>query len=178
MSALKPLISLIEVAERERDDALARFERMRQAAQAAQDQGQALRQWRGEYVARWQTQFQTGSSVEIVRCYQEFMARLAQAIAEQDIAIERTRNSLEAARQLLQAREQRLAAVGQLIDRRRREQAQAESRREQKATDEQAARRPQRLSGYGLSLGAFGSSRPAGLDEPTAEPTDFSHTLN
>lgn len=178
MSALKPLISLLEVAERERDDAVTRFERLRQAAQAAQEQGESLRTWRGEYAARWQTQFQSGSSVEIMRCYQEFMARLGQAIAEQDIAVERTRNSLEAARLALQAREQRVAAVSQLIDRRRREQSLMESRREQKATDEQAARMPQRSrTGAGLAtFGAFGSSQPAGFDG--AGHTDFEHTLN
>ncbi|WP_374594241.1 flagellar export protein FliJ [Aquabacterium sp.] len=178
MSALKPLISLLEVAERERDEAVTRHERLRQAAQAAQDQGDSLRAWRGDYAARWQTQFQSGSSVEIMRCYQEFMSRLGQAIAEQDIAIERTRNSLEAARMVLQAREQRVAAVSQLIDRRRREQSLAESRREQKATDEQAARMPQRgRSAGGLaSFGAFGSSQPGALDAPGH--TDFEHTLN
>lgn len=178
MSALKPLISLLEVAERERDDAVARFERVRQAAQAAQEQGESLRTWRGEYAARWQVQFKNGSSVEIMRCYQEFMSRLGQAIAEQDIAVERTRNSLEAARMVLQAREQRVAAVSQLIERRRREQSLMESRREQKATDELAARMPQRSrTGAGLAtFGAFGASRPASLD--VGGHTDFEPTLN
>ncbi len=178
MSALKPLISLLEVAERERDDAVTRFERVRQAAQAAQEQGESLRAWRGEYASRWQAQFQNGSSVEIMRCYQEFMARLGQAIAEQDIAVERTRNSLEAARMVLQAREQRVAAVSQLIERRRREQSQLESRREQKATDELASRTQQRSrTGAGLAtFGAFSSSQPGSLS--AGDQTDFEHTLN
>lgn len=140
MTALKPLTTLLECAERERDDARTRFERSRVAHQAATEQADALRAWRSEYAQRWQTQFQTGGSVEIVRCYQDFMSRLGQAIAEQDIAVERARNSLEAARSILQVREQRVGAVDQLIDRRRRETAQAENRREQKATDEQASR--------------------------------------
>lgn len=160
MAALKPLVTLLECAERERDDARLRFERARTAHQAAADQAEALRVWRSEYAQRWQTQFQTGGSVEIVRCYQDFMGRLGQAIAEQDIAVERARGSLEAARAVLQAREQRVGAVEQLIDRRRRETVLAESRREQKQLDEQAARAQHGLHRMGgaQSLARFGTA--------------------
>lgn len=162
MSALKPLMTLHECAERERDEAQSRFERARLTAQAAQEQAQALRTWRGDYEQRWKTQFQGGSSVEIIRCYQDFMNRLGQAIAEQDIAVERTKALLDSARAVLQAREQRVAAVSQLIDRRKREAAAIESRREQKATDEMAARRHGSRSGFG----GFRASNHG-------DPTDF-----
>lgn len=140
MSSLKPLQTLLECAERERDEARQRFEQHRTAHQAATDQAQALAQWRLEYQQRWQAQFARGGSVEIVRCYQDFMARLAQAISDQDLAVARAHGSLDAARAVLAAREQRVAAVEQLIERRLRELQAVARRREQKDTDEQAAR--------------------------------------
>jgi flagellar FliJ protein len=140
MSTLKPLQTLLECAQRERDEAIARLEQTRAAHQAAADQAQALGQWRSEYAQRWQSQFAQGASAEIVRCYQDFMARLTQAMSEQELVVNRTHSSLEAARAILAAREQRMAAVEQLIERRMREVTALARRREQKDTDEQAAR--------------------------------------
>jgi flagellar FliJ protein len=157
MQALKPLMTLHECAERERDEARNRFERAKAAADAAQGQLEALAGWRADYQARWKAQFAGGSSVEIIRCYQDFMQRLGQAIAEQELTVERTRNSAESARHVLVAREQRVAAVAQLIERRQNEAALALGRREQKATDEMAARALRGGSGgRGLNLAALG----------------------
>lgn len=161
MSAIKPLQTLLECARRERDEALSRFEQHRVAHQAATDQAQALLQWRAEYAQRWQGQFAQGGSVEIVRCYQDFMARLTQAITDQDMVVGRTHNSLEAARAVLAAREQRMAAVEQLIERRLRDLAAVARRREQKDTDEQAAR-TQANQGSGMrAAAAYGWSSEA-----------------
>ncbi|MBZ4096744.1 flagellar export protein FliJ, partial [Escherichia fergusonii] len=62
---------------------------------------EALSGWRGDYEKRWKAQFAGGASMEIIRCYQDFMQRLGQAIAEQELTVERTRNSAESARHLL-----------------------------------------------------------------------------
>lgn len=175
MQALKPLITLHECAERERDEARSRFERAKAAADAAQGQLDALIGWRADYQARWKAQFAGGSSVEIIRCYQDFMQRLGQAVAEQELTVERTRNSAESARHLLVAREQRVAAVAQLIERRQHEAAAALGRREQKATDEMAARALRSgggAGGRGLNLAALGVlAGGTGVDLGTS--TDF-----
>lgn len=168
MQALKPLMTLHECAERERDEARSRFERAKAAADAAQGQLEALIGWRADYQARWKAQFAGGSSVEIIRCYQDFMQRLGQAIAEQELTVERTRNSAESARHLLVAREQRMAAVAQLIERRQHEAATMLGRREQKATDEMAARAVQGAGGpggRGINLAALGAlASGSGMD--------------
>jgi len=163
MQALKPLITLHECAERERDEARSRFERAKAAAEAAQGQLEALSGWRGDYEKRWKAQFAGGASMEIIRCYQDFMQRLGQAIAEQELTVERTRNSAESARHLLVAREQRVAAVAQLIERRQQEAAALLGRREQKATDEMAARATQMGMGLGGAGGATAGGRSINL---------------
>lgn len=155
MSALKPLQTLLEVARRERDEAIVRVEQLQAAHRAATDQAQALTQWRTEYAQRWQSQFAQGGSVEIVRCYQDFMARLTQAMTEQELVVNRTHGSLEAARAILAAREQRMSAVEQLIERRLREMTTVARRREQKETDEQAARAAANRGGAGSSSTHF-----------------------
>lgn len=158
--AIQPLMSLLEQAQRERDESLSAMERGRQAMQEATAQAQSLREWRSNYQARWGARFQQGGQVEIIRCYQEFMARLNQALQDQEATVEQRRMMFDQLRAQVQQREQRVGAVLQLIERRQRELNIAEQRIEQKLNDEVAARlRHNHAAGMASTMSAHPTSR-------------------
>lgn len=153
MTSIQPLLMLLESAERARDEAISVMEGARQSHEAARQQAQSLADWRKEYQQRWSSQFSRSGGMEIVRCYQEFAAKLGDAVDEQANRVEQARTFLDQCRLQLIEREREVAAVGQLIDRRQKEKALGQQRQEQKATDEQASRAGQGLSQTGM-LGA------------------------
>jgi len=156
---LQPLLALLEQAERERDEAVLTMERSRKAMTEAANQVQSLRQWRSDYQAKWGAQFAQIGRAEIIRCYQEFMQRLTEAIADQERTAEQRSLTFNTLRAQVQQFEQRVIAVTQLIERRQKEMSLAEQRREQKVTDELASRlRDVRGAALGMSLpGSQGS---------------------
>jgi flagellar protein FliJ len=137
MTDLQPLLTLLGQAERERDEALAQSQRRDTAERAAQAQSEQLLGYRRDYEQRWGEHFSRQSKVELLHCYQGFIQRLSQAIAQQ-------------AQAALHAAEMRVASVRKLIERRVGEQQRSEEKRDQKQTDEFAARVAwQRLSNFG-----------------------------
>lgn len=146
MSALQPLLLVLEAAEKARDDAKSEMEAGRRAHDAARQQAQSLTDWRTEYQNKWQSQFRQSGGMEILRCYQDFMQRLAEAVSEQDRRVEQTRLYMERSRELLIERERKVVAVGQLIERRQHEAELSQRRQEQKATDEIASRAGRAIS--------------------------------
>lgn len=138
--ALQPLLMVLQHAERERDFALTAQQRAQHALNAAQQQAEQLALYRREYEQRWGTQFQQASAVEVVRCYQGFMGRLQLAVDQQQQQVALAAAALEGAQETLRGHEMRVASVRKLIERRQHEAARIAGQREQKATDEQAAR--------------------------------------
>lgn len=130
----------LELAEKDRDVALARCQQAAQALERQRLQAQQLRDYRADYLARWNGQFQRRGTVEIMRCYRDFMARLDQAIAQQALVLQQAQWQHEQARLQLLEQERRAAAIRKLLEKRAAEQALAAQRREQKHTDEQASR--------------------------------------
>jgi flagellar FliJ protein len=140
MTAIQPLLMLLESAERARDDAVSQLEGARRAHEAARQQAQSLADWRKEYQQRWSTQFSKSGGMEIMRCYQDFTLRLCDAVSEQDKRVDQAALFMAQCRAQLIERERKVAAVGQLIDRRQSEHSLREQRQDQKTTDEQASR--------------------------------------
>ena len=153
MSAIQPLLLVLEAAEKARDEALSLLEGGQRQYDAARQQAQSLNDWRRDYQQRWQKQFQQSGGMEIMRCYQDFMHRLSDAQTEQDRRVEQARVQMERCRLDLIERERRVAAVSQLIDRRHAEQRRVEQRQDQKATDEIAARTTRLSAGFSSSEG-------------------------
>jgi flagellar protein FliJ len=77
---------------------------------------------------------------EILQCYRNFMDRLDQAVQQQDQLVVQAAAAAAEARRTLQAREQRVAAVRKLIERRLAEQQAQVAQREQRHSDETAQR--------------------------------------
>jgi len=138
--SLDPLMALLGQAERERDASLAAMQRAVEAHQAAQAQAEQLVAYRGEYEARFKEQFSRKSSIDILQCYQGFSARLGQAIDQQQNIAGHAALKLEQARETLRDQEMRVVSVRKLLERRVTELRQMADRRDQKQTDEFAAR--------------------------------------
>lgn len=152
------LLIVLETAEKARDEAVAELEGGRRAYDAARQQAQSLTDWRGDYQRKWQSQFRQTGGMEIMRCYQDFMLRLADAISDQDKRVEQARLYMERCKASLIERERKVAAVAQLMDRRLVELQNKQNRQDQKATDEIASRAGRMNHG----LGAGGSPLASG----------------
>lgn len=131
---------LLEQARKDREAAREALARAQLSHQQAVAQLQQLEGFAREYEARWQGQFQGGAAVEVLRCYQDFMRRLGQAIAQQHHAVRVAQGLAERERQRLLARETRLASIEALAQRRLGRERIRATRLEQKHSDELAAR--------------------------------------
>jgi flagellar FliJ protein len=134
------LLVLLETAEHSRDEAIGELERARQALDAAHRQAQSLSDWRRDYQTKWQAQFRQAGGMEIMRCYQDFMLRLGDAVSDQDVKVAHARAFEVRCKATLLERERKVAAITQLLERRQLEWQRQQERQDQKATDELAAR--------------------------------------
>lgn len=137
-SSLAALHALAQREEGERDEALARLVDAREAADKAAAQAQQLRQYREEYAQRWTAQFRGGAGMDLLHCYQSFIARLDVAVMQQSSIAAHAAQRVEDHRLHTVACEQRLAAVKKLLGRRQAALAHREHRQEQRADDEAA----------------------------------------
>ena len=139
-SATDTLGLLLERAEGERDTAARALHAAVNQAQAARNQHGELAGYRQDYQQRWTQNFAQGTTMHIVTCYQNFGQRLDQAVDTQGHIANHADQRQVRAREALQQAEMRVAALRQLIARRQAEAAKAAQRREQRASDEFAAR--------------------------------------
>jgi len=131
---------LLERAEGERDDAARALNAATAQAQAARAQHGELAGYRQDYQQRWTQSFAQSTTMDIVACYRSFGQRLDQAVDTQGHVANHADQRQVRAREALRQAEMRVAALRQLIARRQAEAAKAAQRREQRATDEFAAR--------------------------------------
>jgi len=134
------LTTLLEQADADRSRALANFNLVRARCDAARAQASQLEAYRSEYRQRWSRQFAQGATLEIMRCYRDFDARLDSAITQQGQAVRLAQAAQARASDGLSACELRLASVRKLIERRDLAHRQAGDRHERKADDEHATR--------------------------------------
>lgn len=134
------LTTLLELAERDRDLALARLLQAEEAARRLVQQAEQLQAYRSEYRQRHPAQGGRSAGIDVLRCHLQFMQRLEQAMSQltgqQQAADART----AALRIELLALEMRVASVRKLLERRDGEALQRAERQEQHRTDEAAQR--------------------------------------
>lgn len=138
--SLQSLQSVLQHVESERDTAAAALRQAEAAAARHEAQAGQLGQYRGDYRQRWSAQFALGGSTTLLSCHHGFGQRLDQAIDQQRLQCDNATKRVAQARSVLQAREQRVAAVRKLIERRVAALRQGADRRDQKQTDEAAQR--------------------------------------
>jgi len=139
---------LLERAESERDAAAQALHAASAQAQAAHAQHGELTGYRQDYQQRWTQNFSQATTMSIVGCYQSFGQRLDQAVDTQGHVAQHADQRQARAREALRQAELRVAALRQLIARRQAEAAKLAQRREQRATDEFAARAHLRRSSH------------------------------
>ncbi len=140
MKRLQLLQLLLEREQGRRDEAQAALGAAANNAQAQQAQAEGLVTYRADYCKKWSAQFQQSVQMEILRCYQGFIARLDQAVTQQQAVVAHALRGVEAAKQRLIEKEIRVATVERLIKRRQELLARVQDRRDQKNLDELAQR--------------------------------------
>jgi flagellar FliJ protein len=140
MKRLALLHTLLERERKRRDEQMAQVRNAVANVEAQQQQADSLTGYRSEYCQKWSAQFQQSAQIEILRSYHGFLARLDQAITQQQSVVEHATRMVDAQRQRLVEREIRVATVERLIKRREAMLAKVADRRDQKNLDEMAQR--------------------------------------
>jgi flagellar FliJ protein len=140
MNRMALLQTLLERERKRRDEAMAGVRAAVHNAESQQQQADGLTTYRTEYCQKWAAQFQQAAQIEILRSYHGFLARLDQAITQQQSVVAHAQRGVDAARQRLVEREIRVATVERLIKRRETVLARIADRRDQKNLDELAQR--------------------------------------
>lgn len=132
------LHTLLEHAERQRDDALADLLQAEGALRRLQAQADQLRDYRDDYRTRHPALGGRSAGIEALRCHQDFMQRLDQALHQQDGQLQAQQARCAALRAQLVARETRVASVRKLLERRGQAAQVVADRLEQRRSDENA----------------------------------------
>lgn len=157
LKSIALLHTVLARAEADRDTAQGLMRQAEQQWQQARQQADSLHQYRNEYDQRWVARFRQSGTPELLQCHRSFGQRLDDAIGMQDNTHQYLQHRLQQARQALLAREQRVAAVRKLIERRQTELRTQTDRREQRNTDEAAQRSLGSAGGVGV-LGPLATS--------------------
>lgn len=138
------LNTLLELAERQRDAALAALLQAEQAVQRLEQQAQQLRSYRDDYEDRHPARGGRSTTIALLRAHQGFMLRLDQAMQQQQNQLQHAGQRCTQLRSALTAQELRVASVKKLLERRSAQTRQHETRRDQRHSDEAAMQQHQR----------------------------------
>lgn len=138
------LHTLLEHAERERDEALAALLQTEDATRRMRVQAEQLLAYRDDYRQRHPAQGGRSASIELIRHHQNFMLRLEQALQQQQGQVQSAEARCVALRSALVALETRVASVRKLLDRRGQTARQNAARQEQRRSDEAAQQQHRR----------------------------------
>lgn len=140
MTTSSALHILIELAGTESDDAARRLGQAVRTGEEAEQKLSLLVQYRDDYATRLQNGMGAGLAAADYRNYQNFIDKLDQAIHGQQLVVEQAQQRIGAERAAWQACERKRLSYGTLADRAQQREALREQRRDQKQTDELAAR--------------------------------------
>lgn len=137
--------ALLELRQRQRDDALKALAQARRERQLAEQQLQQLDSYAREAEARWTERARAGVSPTLLATHRHFMARLEHATQlQQQTLAQQAQRIAHCEAQLLQA-ERALATLRRLQQRRQQQWQQHLARQEQKANDEMALQQHRRV---------------------------------
>ncbi len=137
----QPLVTLLEIAERERDEAQTRLVQAEEAERRQELQLQQLQQYSAEYGLRAPGQAGQAASITQLRSHHGFMQRLDQAVSQQLGLVKSAQLRTQQLRQELLAQQTRLAGVQKLLQRRLLDQERMAEQQEQRRSDELALQR-------------------------------------
>jgi len=135
-----PLTILIELAQSKTDEAARRLGQLQNAHTSAADKLQMLVEYRQEYLDQMQQQMRGGLSAAQLRNFQNFIATLDGAIAQQRALTLQADGRLTHGRTDWQYTKRRLSSFDTLANRAHQQDLLILSKRDQRDSDERAAR--------------------------------------
>jgi flagellar FliJ protein len=135
---MKPVQNLYDDTERRLAVALATIERRVAEAEAKL---QELERYRGEYDKQFALRAGSGIGATALRDYQAFLARLTEAIRQQQAVVKRAQSERDAERLRWQDAAKRAKALGHVVEQWQTEERRASDRREQRESDERSQRK-------------------------------------
>ena len=135
---MKPVQNLFDDTERRLAVGLATIERK---VAEAETKLQELERYRGDYDKQFAQRAGRGIGATELRDYQAFLARLSEAIRQQQAVVKRAQSERDAERQRWQEAAKRAKALGHVVEQWQTEERRASDRHEQRETDERAQRR-------------------------------------
>lgn len=134
---LKPVAAL---KQREQLNCARLLSQSLQQVQTHEQRLQELIHYRNDYQARFNEMAVTGTSIERIRHYQHFIAKLDQSIAFQSQRLENSKRQLEDSKKNWQKARARSQAFENVVQRYRAEEVQSREQRRQKESDDLAQR--------------------------------------
>lgn len=135
------LHTVLEHAERQRDEAQGQLLRAEETVRQLERQAEQVHAYRAEYRQRHPAQGGRSTSIGMLRVHQGFMLRLDQALQQVQGQVQAAQARCGALRSALVAHETRVASVRKLLERRDQQTQLDQSRREQRHADDAAQRR-------------------------------------
>jgi len=133
---LEPVHDIAQGAER---SCAARVAGMEQRLREAEQREQELRRYRAEYQGGFETRMKSGATVQSLRDFQVFLARLGAAIDAQHGLCLQLAAECQRERQVLAAAIQRRQALGKVIAKVHQEERRMQDRQQQHEQDERAS---------------------------------------
>lgn len=141
MSEPFSLQPLLEVMQTRADEATRRLGQLIAAEQNQRSRLEMLEQYREEYAQRLREATASGVTRLILRNYQDFLARIDEAINQQKIAVGNSERSTRAGQEHWRTQNTRLKAIDTLSQRHEARERYRENRQEQKLQDEFSTRK-------------------------------------
>jgi flagellar FliJ protein len=134
---MAPVQQVLEKGEQARARELGEAQQRQADAEARLNE---LRTYHGEYLRAFRQRAEDGTSVNSLRDFQAFLARLEVAVSQQEKLVSAAREQSASHRRNWQGAARQVKAVESVVDRWRSVEARDGERREQKETDERAQR--------------------------------------
>ena len=141
MSQPFTLQPLLELMQSRTDEATRRLGQLIAAEQSARSRLQMLEQYRAEYADRLRETIAQGMTRQVLANYQDFLARIDDAIRQQTFAVQQSAANTSHGQQNWKEQNTRLKAIDTLSARHDVKERQREEKNEQKLLDEFSARK-------------------------------------
>lgn len=136
-----PLQTLLELMQSRTDEATRKLGQLISAEQSQRSRLQMLEQYRDEYAQRLREATAQGITRLILRNYQDFLARIDEAIEQQRLAVQSSELSTKAGQTQWSDQNKKLKAIDTLSSRHDARERYRENKQEQKLLDEFSSRK-------------------------------------
>jgi flagellar FliJ protein len=132
---------LLEIMQNRTDEATRKLGQLIAAEQSQKSRLQMLEQYREEYAQRMRQATAEGVTPLVLRNYQDFLARIDEAIAQQRIAVSNSESSTKAGQEHWKSQNKQLKAIDTLSLRHEARERYRENKQDQKLQDEFTTRK-------------------------------------